>query len=364
MHNFISYWLAAVHLPEIGPRKISRWLNYFASIETLFLASSDEWRAAGISADDMQHLKNPDWASVEKELAWAAQQSHHHLICFDDVRYPPLLKEIVDPPLVLYVQGQPDVLMTKQLAIVGARNATPIGISNAEEFAFQLARAGLTITSGLALGIDGASHRGALAANGQTIGVMGTGLKHVYPPAHCRLVEQIIQDDSGAIISELPLNIPPKGMNFPRRNRIIAGLSLGVLVVEAALKSGSLITARYALEQNREVFAMPGSIHHPLARGCHHLIRQGTAKLIEKAADILEEIQMPVLSYSSSLTPVITASKPLLLDQIGYEPTPLDVIILRSGLTMKEVSSILLTLELDGYIESVAGGYIRTVTHL
>ena len=243
---------------------------------------------------------------------------------------------------------------------------TPSGLMNAEHFAHALALSGFTITSGLALGIDGAGHRGALAANGSTIAVAGTGLHHVYPSSHQPLAEEIILNQ-GAIISEFPLSVPPQPANFPRRNRIIGALSIGTLVVEAALKSGSLITARYALEQGREVFAIPGSIHHPLSRGCHYLIRQG-AKLVETVADVLEELtawKTPVLQTEPA-NMACTASQDTsqagdgsLLPQIGYEITSLDVIILRSGLTASEVSSMLLVLELSGYIKAVPGGYVR-----
>ncbi|TAK75178.1 MAG: DNA-protecting protein DprA [Gammaproteobacteria bacterium] len=360
----LPYWLAAHHLPNVGPRTLMRWLEHFPDIETLFRASTDDWIAAGIAQKHIPHLQQPDWKAVEQALTWS-QTDHHAIITLDDAAYPPLLKEISDPPIVLYLRGNPQALSHVQLALVGSRHATSYGIKNAESFAHHLAEAGFAITSGLALGIDGASHRGALSAKGITIGVAGTGLHHTYPAAHRTLVEDIIQYH-GAVISEFPLPLPAHPSNFPRRNRIIGGLSIGVLVVEAALKSGSLITARLALEQGREVFAIPGSIHQPLARGCHHLIKEG-AKLVESAADILEElgalqaVAAPV-AKSSSLDG-LPLDHQQLYDHIGHEITSLDVIILRTGLTVSTVSSMLLTLELHGVIQSVPGGYVRSETN-
>jgi len=296
---------------------------------------------------------------TEQDIQWS-QQPGHHIIKRDDSDYPVLLKEISSSPAVLYVRGDKTLLHSQQIAMVGARNATPIGLQDAEAFAQHFAQAGFTVTSGLALGIDGAAHRGALKAKGKTVAVMGTGQLHLYPHQHKALAEQIIAE-GGAIVSEFPLDTKPVPYNFPRRNRIISGLSMGVLVVEAALKSGSLTTAKHALEQNREVFAMPGSIHNPVSRGCHQLIRQG-AKLVESAQDILEELggflKMPKQQNQLSLVEITTEQADLLA-QIDYAVTSLDVIVLRSRLTVGEVSSILLSLELAGYIGSVTGGYIR-----
>jgi DNA processing protein len=247
--------------------------------------------------------------------------------------------------------------------MVGTRNPTHNGRDNAHHFARVLTEAGLLITSGLATGIDGASHRGALSQEKPTIAVLGSGLAHIYPAIHHPLAKQIIAN--GALITEFPPWIEPKAYNFPRRNRIISGLSLGVFVVEATLKSGSLITARYAAEQGRDVFALPGSIHNPQARGCHQLIRQG-AKLVETAADIIEELS--ALPQALKLSEVRKAStKPSNLDKkhlellnyIGYEATTMDTVITRSGLTVSQVSSMLLTLELQSYVNLTPGGYVR-----
>ena len=308
-------------------------------------------------------MKSP--AAAELEIAWLAEPNHH-LIALSDPRYPRLLREIPDPPAGLYVIGDPDILSATQLGIVGSRNPTPGGSENAHAFAHYLTQSGLTITSGLALGVDAAAHRGALAAGGKTIAVAGTGLDRIYPARHRELAHQIAAQ--GALISEFPLGMPALPANFPRRNRIISGLSLGVLVVEAALQSGSLITARLAADQGREVFAIPGSIHNPLARGCHALIRQG-AKLVETAADILEELgpiaQVTGLARQTdgvgNITSGLSVEAMALLDCLGFDPTPVDSLIERSGLTPEAVSSMLLVLELQGHVVSAPGGHYNRV---
>jgi DNA processing protein len=278
------------------------------------------------------------------------------------------LREIPDPPPLLFVHGDPEVLHTPQLAMVGSRNPSVSGSETAREFAYHLATSGLSITSGLAIGIDGASHAGALDAGGITIAVTGTGLDRVYPASQHDLAHRIAEQ--GALVSEFPPQTQVKSGNFPRRNRIISGLALGTLVVEAAHKSGSLITARLASEQGREVFAIPGSIHNPMARGCHRLIRQG-AKLVETANDVLEELA-PLLQEleplphqgtqeSLELRDELDAEYQLLLKCMGFDPTPIDLLIERSGLTAEVVSSMLILLELEGHVSSAPGGiYCRT----
>ncbi|MDH5409096.1 MAG: DNA-processing protein DprA, partial [Gammaproteobacteria bacterium] len=305
------------------------------------------------------------WEPVDRDLAWMESAANHHIICFDEPAYPALLREIADPPPVLYVQGNADALQQLQLAIVGSRNATASGLETAHAFARHLAAQGIVITSGMALGIDGASHSGALAGGGETIAVMGTGLDHVYPSRHRDLAKRIAE--KGALISEFPIGTPPLAGNFPRRNRIISGLSQGVLVIEAAIRSGSLITARQALEQGRDVFAIPGSIHNPLAKGCNSLLREG-AKLVETAADILEELGVEG-SLAQPLTVLGQHTEELsvdpeygkLLECIGFEPTAIDAMVSRSGLTADAVCSMLLVLELHGLVENTAGGlYCQT----
>ena len=365
MNISLKYWLSAFYLPKTGARKFLQWVSLFGSIEELMMASVEKLKAVGMNEMQIHALKNPDHAKIENDLTWAVMPNHH-LIHFDDERYPPLLKEIADPPLIIFIKGNPAVLSQPQIAMVGSRHASAGGMINAERFAKYLSGAGLTVTSGLAQGIDAASHRGVLQVQGLTIAVAGTGLSHTYPASHRDLALAIVQQ-GGAVISDYPLDMPAMAHHFPRRNRIISGLSLGVLVVEAALKSGSLITARLALSEGREVFAIPGSIHHPLSRGCHHLIRQG-AKLVETVEDILEELGALQAWMNQKREPK-TAEKcsnlslqhQQILSQIDYVVTPIDVIILRSQLTTGEVSSILLSLELHGYIQSIAGGYMRTV---
>jgi len=323
--------------------------------------------AAGGSDPDLppklrDYLRRPDTAAVERDLAWA-EEAECHLLTPAEPSYPRPLLEIADAPPVLFLRGTPERLAEPQLAMVWSRNPTPIGQETALEFARHLASAGLGIVSGLALGIDAASHEGALAGGGHTVAVTGTGLDRVYPARHRQLAHTIVER-GGALVTEFPPGTPPRAGNFPRRNRIISGLSLGTLVVEAAVRSGSLITARVAVEQGREVFAIPGSIHNPLARGCHQLIRDG-AKLVETAADILEELA-PQLQTALAETappaadPELDETHHQLLAAVGYEPTPVDRLVERSGLTAEAVSSMLLLLELKGYVASAAGGYART----
>ncbi|HFD81242.1 MAG TPA: DNA-protecting protein DprA, partial [Gammaproteobacteria bacterium] len=300
-------------------------------------------------------------------------QPGNRILTLADADYPPLLKATPDPPALLFLHGDADYLLQPQLAIVGSRNPSRDGAALAHEFAAHLARHGLTITSGLALGVDAAAHQGALDGGGATVAVAGTGLDRVYPARHRELAHRIAA--SGVLVSEYPPGTAPVAGNFPRRNRIISGLSMGTLVVEAALRSGSLITARAALEQGREVFAIPGSIHNPLARGCHALIREG-AKLVETGEDVLEELA-PLLRLSrtddpgeASLEPAgEPADKPRrlsreyrqLLDCMGYGPISVDQLVERSGLTPDQVCSMLLLLELEDYVVSGSGGrYTRS----
>ena len=314
-------------------------------------------------------LSDASQAAFDAALAW--QTDGRTLLCPDDPCYPRLLRDLPDPPLLLYVLGNVEVLSDPQLAMVGSRNPSPQGRDNAVAFAKALAESGLTITSGLALGIDAASHEGALAGKGPTIAVAGTGVDRVYPASHRELAHRIVAG-GGALVSEFALGTPPMKHQFPQRNRIIAGLSLGTLVVEAALSSGSLITARQALEQGREVFAIPGSIHNPMAKGCHQLIRQG-AKLVETAQHVLEELAS-LIPLSLSLSPAsptdsvttnpierdgLDAEQLQLLAEMGYDPVSTDELIARSGFGADVVAGMLLTLELNNVIAAVPGGYVR-----
>ncbi|MFQ3192523.1 MAG: DNA processing protein, partial [Paraglaciecola sp.] len=299
----------------------------------------------------------------EISLRWLNSADNRFLLHFDHPSYPNLLKQISSPPPLLYGYGDPKHLNNYQIAIVGSRSPSPQGKENAKLFAIRLSECGWTITSGLALGIDGLSHQGAVLGGFTTIAVLGTAIDKMYPQRHIRLAEQILQSN-GVIISEFAPNTPARPEYFPRRNRIISGLSVGTLIVEAAIKSGSLITARCALEQNREVFALPGNIHNPMSAGCHHLIQQG-AKLVTCVEDINNEFQHLFLTTSSKkeneLEKNMSQSLALdtLLDNVDFEVTPLDIVAQRSGVKVADVMSQLLEYELRGLVTSVPGGYIK-----
>jgi DNA processing protein len=319
-------------------------------------------------AEETRHwLENPDWTATEKDRHWLENTGAMLLPCTDSL-YPPLLRQITDPPIALFLRGNANLLTHPLLAMVGSRNPSSEGQRNAEEFAAYLSGCGLGIVSGMAMGIDAASHRGALKSGGNTIAVWGTGLDKPYPPIHRELADEIAL--RGLLVSEFLPGTPPLPHNFPRRNRIISGLCVGTLVVEAAHTSGSLITAHLAGEQGREVFAIPGSIHNPLARGCHRLIREG-AKLVESAGDILEELA-PFLKGASANAPNISAISAvnnvddpeyrLLLNSMDHAPTSVDSLVERTGLTPDVVSSMLLMLELQGQVEATPGGHYSRVT--
>jgi DNA processing protein len=359
-------WLALRRLPGVGTRTQFELLEHFGSIEAIFSASRGQLEKALVGMNEAVDalLAGPDENVLKSELEWLSEPGHH-LLTWSSPDYPALLREIPDPPLVLYIAGERQLLSAQQLAIVGSRNPTPMGRENARAFAKSLAGAGLAITSGMALGVDSAAHRGALEAGGKTIAVAGTGLDRVYPARHRDLAHEIVKH--GALVSEFPLGMPPLPENFPVRNRIISGLSLGTLVVEAALQSGSLITARMANEQGREVFAIPGSIHAPQARGCHALIRQG-AKLVETAQDILEELAPlagAALQAAHETTPPgprLDSMMETLLEHIGHDPVSIDTLIERSGLTADAVSSMLLQMELNGLVANCPGGKVQRIS--
>jgi len=365
----LAYWLALLLTPGVGTRRFQALLSKIGSPSEIFKAPSKQLiDSKAIPSSIAARLSTPDWPQVEKQLLWQQQPGNQIITCHDSI-YPALLKEISDPPPLLFVQGDIATLSQQQMAIVGSRNPSPDGTENTFAFARELARHGHVITSGLALGVDTAAHKGALAGKGATIAVMGTGPDHRYPKSNRRLADNIRQN--GALVTEFPVGTPPLAENFPRRNRIISGMSLGVLVTEAALRSGSLITARSALEQGREVFAIPGSIHNPLARGCHSLLRDG-AKLVESTQDILEELGafsslMPAPEQSVTL-PLF--SKPLdpneqkVLSHLGFDPCSIDTLVERTELTAEELSAILLVLELHNYVKTTPGGhYIRSGTN-
>lgn len=312
----------------------------------------------GLSTSCIDALKNPDWNAVRRDLLWLEQRDNHILL-FTDKDYPSQLKEIPDPPPILFARGDIDLIHFPQIAIVGSRNPSSSGIQIATDFASSLATIGFTITSGLALGIDAASHRGALIAQGKTIAVTGTGLDRVYPAVHKQLATEIT--NQGLLISEFPPSTTAKANHFPRRNRIISGLSVGVLVVEAARQSGSLITARMALEQNREVFAIPGSIYNPLSRGCNAIIKEG-AKLVETTQDIVEELghffqhtNTQNNAINTNIQPSLDEQQQALLSYILYSPTTIDQLVNETGIAVENITANLIILEIQGYIIATNG---------
>lgn len=369
MHNDnLPYWLALWRTPHIGPKTFSQLIILFPQLSDLFVLPIKELQALGLPENVCAGLQKPDWLGVERDLAWA-NQPQHNIVCFDSDLYPHSLKSTVGAPPLLFIAGDMNLINSPQLAIVGSRHPSPSGEENAYRFARHFAQVDLVITSGLALGIDTASHKGALSlATGKTIAIMGTGADRIYPSSNHNLAEQIIAQ--GALVTEFATGIPPLPQHFPRRNRLISGLSLGTLVVEAARDSGSLITVQYALEQGREVFAIPGDIHNPLSRGCHYLIRQG-AKLVETAQDVLEELGSLTLIKKEGISTsgqahaiekdvsMLTDEQAKILSLLDFSATSIDTLIYRSRLTADTVSSILLLLELQGFIIAAPGGYIK-----
>jgi len=391
-----SYLLALNRMIGVGPVQVTQLLKRWPDLSVLFRLSMPMLEAAGLSSRFLQARRVFNWALIEEDLAWEASSPQHHLVTWMDSAYPSLLKEIYDPPVVLYAVGDLSALSAPCIGMVGTRKPSASGEGIANKFAYELSLAGLTVVSGLALGIDAASHRGALLAEGKTIAVMGTGVDVIYPFRHRALAEKI--QESGLLLSEFPLKTAPCAGHFPRRNRIISGLSLSILVIEAAIKSGSLITARFALEQNRDVFAVPGSILNPQARGCHYLLQEG-AKLAQTTEDILNELN---IRYDAASVSVHDATKALkwgdetrlervddtsffseipmprdssagggndeqmktqqaLMTFIGYEVTSVDQLIARSGMALEQILGALGLLELQGALKAVPGGYMRCI---
>ncbi|GLQ52463.1 DNA-processing protein DprA [Dyella flava] len=364
-------WLTVLRTPGLGPMGLRERLCAAEGRIGQVLAQLHR-HASSLDSDAQAWLRQPDEARLAADLDWLAQPGHR-LLCCTDADFPPQLEGIPQPPAALFVSGDASLLLRPQLAIVGARSASAAGKSTARAFARQLAQAGFVVTSGLADGIDGAAHEAALEAGQPTIAVIGTGPDLVYPRKHRALSAQV--ETHGALVSEFLPGMTARADHFPRRNRIIAGLSLGTLVVEAGLQSGSLITARLAAEQGREVFAIPGSIHNPLARGCHRLIRDG-ARLVESAPEMIEALVPAVQALGAELAqrlerlPVANAGhdRPAmggwrddpeyrrLLEVLGYDPAPLDELVERTGQSAAVLSSMLLMLELEGCVEGLPGG--------
>lgn len=396
----LQAWCALWRIPRVGAKRYARVLQAFGSPKAFFTLPDSERKRAGVSVDG--DILDKAKRGADTDIRWLQDNPDAHILTLDSPAYPPQLLMIADPPPVIFARGNVELLSVPQLAVVGSRSPSHEGLENAHNFSQFMTGKGVVIVSGLAQGIDGAAHEGALSQkaqqlSGETIAVMGTGADRIYPAKHHNLAHRIVE--RGCIITELPIGTPVVPQAFPRRNRLISGLSLGTLVVEAGLKSGSLITARTALEQNREVFAIPGSIHNPLARGCNHLIRNG-AKLVETAKDIFEELQPALLTFveneksatldnkdrrtsvtqqplstyaansgnSANSTSNATASatnadvfaddpeKSCLWAALSHDPQPVDVLVQRSGLSANKVSSMLLIMELSGHVLKHAGG--------
>jgi DNA processing protein len=354
-----ALWISLSHTHGVGAQTFCQLLKTFGSPADIYATSHKKLTEVVSDKIATAISQGINQATLAESMNWLSNVNNH-LVTLADKHYPKALLEITDPPPMLYAKGNLVLLNQGSIAIVGSRNASVQGEKNAEAFAYDLCGYGLCVVSGLALGIDGAAHRGALKANGATIAVVGTGLDIVYPAKHRDLAHQIAE--RGLIISEFSLGTPSKPQNFPKRNRIISGLSKGCLVVEANLQSGSQITARLAAEQGREVFAIPGSIHSPMSKGCHQLIKQG-AKLVDCTQDIVEELN---LTNSVSNTPQSDNKSAVpnspLLNLMGYEPITLENIVALSGLTVSEVSSMLMMLELEGRITSLAGNQYQKLS--
>jgi len=349
----LASWFQLTLTPGLGPSVVRKLLKEYGLPQRV-LEQPRATLATHASAESISALFSEEVAdAVVRALEWARHPGHH-VVTLADETYPRALLEIGDPPALLYAAGRIELLASPALAVVGSRNATAQGEANAESFSRALSDAGLTIVSGLALGIDTAAHRGGLAGASSTIAVLGTGIDVLYPKRNAGLAAEI--GERGLLLSEFPLNTGPLAHNFPRRNRLISGLARGCLVVEAAAASGSLITARSAAEQGREVFAIPGSIHSPLAKGCHALIKAG-AKLVESAEDVLTELSGFRPTGFASTAPRATAAKESgLLAHMGHDPVDVDLLCTRAGMSAEQVASELLRLELAGRIAVLPGG--------
>lgn len=361
----LEAWLTVLCAPGIGAVRFHRLFERFKSSEKIIHASTSALRSAGVDQKAIHFLQSPPREIIARNLSWAAEPNHVIRTC-QCPQYPAKLKELKDAPPLLFIKGREDLLHEPQVAVVGSRHPTPGGQANARDFASGLAQSGLLVTSGMASGVDAIAHQAALDAGGATVAVIATGQDIIYPAKNKPLAERIAKE--GVLVSEFAAGVQPLATNFPRRNRLISALSLGVVVVEAKLRSGALITARTAGEQGREVFAVPGSIRNPNAQGCHHLIQQG-AKLVEGVEDILVELKPQIESIlKSSATPhdakpaTVVSLEPQsrqLLECMGFDSVTMDALVDRSGLPVQTVSALLMSLELEGYVSSENNIYIR-----
>jgi len=371
----LPYWLALWRISGIGPSHFRLITDRYHSMTAFFSLPDAELASLGLNARQRNQIHGFQRGTertllqgVTQDLDWLEQSAQHHILTWASDDYPPLLREIQGSPPILFVRGDADLLSLPQIAIVGSRHSSRQGQKIAQDFASHFSSNGFITTSGLALGIDASAHAGALLAGGKTIAVLAHGLDDIYPNRNRSLGKEIIEQ--GALVSEFPIGVSPRAEFFPRRNRIISGLSLGVLVVEAALKSGSLITAHEAVDQGREVFAIPGSINDPLAKGCHALIRNG-ARLVETAQQVVDEL-MPLLGFMQQQAGIpAREEEPLqnqydsqspegmLLAALEYDPTPVDQLVGMTGLCVADISSALVMLEIDGVVQQQQGGYSR-----
>ena len=350
-------WIGLGLIDGLGDESIRRLIEAFGTPTDIFAASIVSLERVVKPRVAYNIIQGPDQKKLSAALRWL-EGPGNSVVTLTDQDYPLPLRNIADPPPLLYLKGRRELLNSPALAVVGSRSATPVGIANAETFSEEMSNAGLCIISGMASGIDAAAHRGGLRGMSSSIAVVGTGLDKVYPAANRQLAHELAE--KGVLVSEFPLGTPPIGSNFPRRNRIISGMSSGCLLVEAALQSGSLITARQALEQGREVFAIPGSIHSPLSKGCHSLIKQG-AKLVEKAEDILDELGFAIRQSLAHRACEPSLDESPFLKNLGHDVVTIDLLCQRSGLTVETVSAMLLSLELDGTVASLPGGNYQRV---
>jgi DNA processing protein len=358
----LAAWLRLSLVPGVDGGTLRRLIPVFGSPRAIV----DAGRAAlerHVRAPIAAAIAGGSYPDIVAATRHWLEDPGNQLVTIADPEFPRAVSEIADPPALLYVKGRLELLQRPSLAIVGSRNASAQGAENAESFARALSDGGLTIASGMALGIDAAAHRGGLAGSSSSVAVVGTGLDIVYPARNRALAHELAE--RGVLISEFPLGTPPLPANFPRRNRLISGLALGCLVVEAAVGSGSLITARGALEQGREVFAIPGSIHSPLAKGCHALIKQG-AKLVESAADVLEELNLPATAATNRAPAarggdIMSRLPRKFLDALGFDPFDPDALAARTGMSAAEVAALLTQLEIEGAIETLPGGRFRRI---
>lgn len=361
----LKYCLALALCPGIGSIHYQTIKAKYPSFKELFNYSHQSLKKLGFNEKICTQLHKTNWKEIDTLLKWQSESNEHHIIELSSPNYPKQLKQIPDAPPILYIKGLPQVLHNKQISIIGSRKPSGQGIENTQLFTHQLSMLGLTVTSGLAYGIDVCAHKTCVENNAPTIAVLGSGLEHIYPRPHKNLSEKI--QVNGALVSEFTPFSKPVAQNFPRRNRIISGLSLGTLVIEAGIKSGTLITAQFALEHNREVFAVPGSIHNKMSAGCHYLIKQG-AVLVDKAQDILSELSIAPASTEDAIKKshqIITSEdNHELLLYIDDTATPIDVIIKRCNLPVNKLNSLLLELELQGLITAGPGGYQKTGRHI